>query len=252
MSLIGQIKYSQARLTNGQKIILQGGLAKKEIGYMVGREKFQRALNELENKLIELGTFADRALKNSIEALEMKDTGRAIAILEKDREANRLHEEINDFAIMLIATQAPVAIDLRRIITGIKMADNIERIADFAVNIARSTIRIGQEEHIGILMQVKKMYEITSEMLKMALSAYHDEDTQKAKKILEMDDKVDALYDQTVWDLFEFRQQTPQGTMQIIQLLLVCRYLERAADHVTNIAEHIIFLVKGKRYSLNN
>lgn len=216
------------------------------------RERFQIDLDELQNKLIELGNFADHALKVSVEALESKDIESAMEIMENDRNANMLHEEINDFAILLIAKQAPVAVDLRRIITGIKIADNIERIADFAVNIAKSTIRIGNEEHISTLAMVKRMYDITSEMLKMALEAYSDEDTQKARLVADMDDEVDEYYGRTVRELFELNQQAPEKTVQIIQMLLICRYLERAADHITNIAEHIIYLVKGRRYELNS
>lgn len=216
------------------------------------RERFQIDLNELQNKLIELGNFADHALKVSVEALESRDRESAMEIMKNDRNANMLHEDINDFAILLIAKQAPVAVDLRRIITGIKIADNIERIADFAVNIAKSTIRIGDEDHISTLAMVKRMYNITSEMLKMALEAYSDEDTQKAKKVADMDDEVDAYYGKTVRELFELNQQAPEKTVQIIQMLLICRYLERAADHITNIAEHIIYLVKGRRYELNS
>mgnify|MGYP001165970433 CR=1 FL=1 len=218
---------------------------------MAVREKFQSDLRELERMLMELGVFADTALRNSIEALETKDTGKAITIVEKDKLANKLHEKIKDFAVLLNAKQAPVATDLRRIITGIKIADNIERIADFAVNIARSAIKIGNKEHIKPLNRIKKMYELASVMLKMALEAYHHEDTRTAKKIVVMDDEVDVLYDQTVLELLGHYQEDRKATVQIIQLLLVARYLERAADHVTNIAEHIIFLVKGKRYGLN-
>lgn len=219
---------------------------------MIPREKFQIDLNELQKKLMQLGEFTDRALRSSVESLEAKDIDLAMKVMEDDNDANLLHEEINDFAILLIAKQAPVAIDLRRIITGMKIADDMERIADFAVNISKSTIRIRDEEHISTLTRIKKMYEITSNMFKLALEAFNEEDTQKARKVADMDDEVDDLFGKTVMELLQHNQQSPVNTVLIIQLLLVCRYLERAADHVTNIAEQIVYLVKGKRYDLNS
>lgn len=219
---------------------------------MVVREKFQFDLNELQNKLLALGHLADEALKKSVEALDTKNIELALQIMEDDTKADLLYEEINDFAILLIAKQAPVAIDLRRIIVAIKIATDIERIADFAVNICKSTIRIGNEDHVKPIVHVKKMYEVTSEMLKLSLEAFNNEDLSMAKKVADMDDEVDALYGQTIKDLLQINQQSPDYISQITQLSFVCRYLERAADHVTNIAENVFYLVKGRHYDLND
>ncbi|WP_077213979.1 phosphate signaling complex protein PhoU [Bacillus dakarensis] len=218
---------------------------------MVVREKFQDELNELQTMLLELGDFADNALSKSLEALETKNIELALEIMEDDTKADLLYEEINDFAILLIAKQAPVAIDLRRIIVAIKIATDIERIADFAVNVAKSTIRIGNEEHVKPIENIKKMYQITSEMLEISLKAFGEEDVIMAKKVEDMDDEVDSLYGKTIRDLLEVNHQKPEYTSQITQLLFTCRYLERTADHVTNIAESVFYLVKGRHYDLN-
>lgn len=218
---------------------------------MTVREKFQLDLNELQDKLLQLGNLADEALKKSIEALETHDMDLALDIMDNDAVIDDLYEEINDFAILLIAKQAPVAIDLRRIIVAIKIATDIERIGDFGVNVAKSAIRIGKEEHVKPIGQVKEMYNITSEMLKLSLKAFRDEDVAVAKKVADMDDKVDDLYGETIRELLEINQKQPKSTAQITQLSFVCRYLERAADHVTNISESIVYLVKGKHYDLN-
>lgn len=218
---------------------------------MTVREKFQLDLNELQEKLIQLGNLADEALKKSIEALETHNMDLALAIIENDEAIDDLYEEINDFAILLIAKQAPVAIDLRRIIVAIKIATDIERIGDFAVNVSKSTIRIAKEEHVKPIDQVKAMYEITSEMLKLSLKAFQDEDVASAKRVADMDDQVDHLYGMTIRELLEMNQKQPESTAQITQLSFVCRFLERAADHVTNISESILYLVKGKHYDLN-
>jgi phosphate transport system protein len=219
---------------------------------MVVRERFEDDLRELQNKLIELGEFANNALARSIKALEEKNMELAIEIMEDDTEADLLEEEINDMAILLIAKQQPVAIDLRRIIVAIKIATDIERIADFAVNIAKSAIRIGNEPLVKPIEHIKRMYELTTEMLRLSLEAFTEEDVLKAKKVAEMDDEVDDLYGQTIRDLLQINQQKPEFLPQITQLLFITRYLERSGDHITNIAENIFYLVKGRRYDLNN
>lgn len=219
---------------------------------MAIRERFDEELKGLQNKLLEIGNFAVDALGKSIVALETQNIELALEIMEDDTQADLLEEEINDTAILLIAKQQPVAIDLRRVIVAIKIANDIERIADFAVNIAKSTIRIGNEPLIKPIEHVKRMHEINKEMLQLALEAYNEEDISKAKKVAEMDDEVDSLYGQTIQDLLKLNQQNPEKVPQITQLSFVCRYLERAADHTTNIAESVYYLVKGKRYDLNS
>ncbi len=219
---------------------------------MVVREKFNEELKELQNKLLEIGHFSIVALGKSLEALETGNVDLSLRIIEDDTEADLMEKEINDFAIFLITKQQPVAIDLRRIIVAIKIATDIERIADFASNIAKSTIRIGNEPLVKPIEHIRKMHEITSRMLNLSLEACFDEDIIKAKKVEEMDDEVDDLYKQSIKDLLEINQHSPEFMSQVSQLIFVCRYLERAADHVTNIGENVFFLVKGRRYDLNN
>jgi phosphate transport system protein len=219
---------------------------------MVVREKFEEELNQLQHKLIEIGNFASNALTKSLVALENGDIELALKIMDDDARANILEEEINDFAILLIAKQSPVAVDLRRIIVAIKIANDIERIADFAVNIAKSAIRIGKEPLVKPIEHIKHMHSLTLQMLTLSLEAFGEEDLTKAKKIAEMDDEVDDLYGQTIRDLLHLNATHSNQSSQITQLLFICRYLERAADHTTNIAENVFYLVKGKRYDLNN
>ena len=218
---------------------------------VVVRENFEKELTLLQSKLVELVRFSKNALDQSMVAFETHDIELSLKVMEEDRKADNLYEEINEYAVMLIAKQQPVAIDLRRIIIAIKIATDLERIADFAVNIAKSTIRIGKEEHVKPIKTLKKMHEITSEMLHGALTAYEKDDIQQAKKVAEMDDEVDSLYGETIIDLFQLNNEKSDSLPQITQLLLICRFLERSADHITNIVEYIIYLVKGKYYDLN-
>ncbi|MGM0835739.1 MAG: phosphate signaling complex protein PhoU [Bacillota bacterium] len=219
---------------------------------MTVRGQFQIDLNALRDKLLELGSLAEIALGKSINTLTNKDIDQALQIIEDDYKADRLDEEINDFAILLIAKQQPVAVDLRRIIVAIKISTDVERIADFAVNIAKSTIRIGEKsEDLIPIEKIVKMHNIATEMLSLSLKAYYDEDVVLAKQVAEMDDQVDELYGENIRELLKLTKDYPDMIPQITQLSFICRYIERMADHTTNISENILYLVKGRHYELN-
>ncbi|MCU9614578.1 phosphate signaling complex protein PhoU [Caldibacillus lycopersici] len=220
---------------------------------MALRGRFEEEIKVLLSKLTDLCNFADKALNRSITALEQYDVDAALEIMDDDAKADLLYEEINDQAIILIAKQQPVATDLRKIIMTIKIATDIERIADFAENIAKSTIRLGKKPDgmMDAFIKIKKMQEISSEMLMDSLKAFIDEDIHLAKQVADKDDEVDHLYSQTIQELFQLNQQGAGNISEIIQLLFTCRSLERTADHITNIAEDVFYLVKGKHYDLN-
>ncbi|MCG7311865.1 phosphate signaling complex protein PhoU [Priestia flexa] len=218
---------------------------------MVVREKFHADLKILREKLLEIGRLTEEALAKAIEALQTQNVDLALEIIDGDTEIDQLEEEINDLAILLLAKQQPVATDLRRVIVAIKIASDVERMADFAVNIAKSAIRIGTEDLIKPLEHVKKMHAISIEMLSLSLKAYHEEDLTLAKKVAEMDDEVDELYGITIKELLNLAKEKQEAMNQITQLLFIARYLERMADHTTNVAESVFYLVKGKRYDLN-
>lgn len=218
---------------------------------MVVRERFHGELKALREKLVEIGDFTEKSMNKSFQALTEKDVEAALGVIDDDYKVNRLEEEINDLAILLIAKQQPVAVDLRRVIVAIKIASDIERMADFSVNIAKSTIRIGKEPLIKPLEHITKMYELATEMLSLSLKSYYEEDILLAKKVAEMDDEVDSLYGETIIELLSLAKEKQEALPQITQLLFITRYLERFADHATNIAENVFYLVKGKRYDLN-
>lgn len=216
------------------------------------REKFEVDLNTLHTKLIEIGSHTEIALSKAINALETQNIELALEVMEQDEKVDDLEEEINDFAILLIAKQQPVAIDLRRIIVSIKIAADIERMADNAVNIAKSAIRIGNEALVKPIDQIKKMHQLASEMLSLSLKAFHEEDVELARKVAEMDNEVDDLYGETIRDLLQTVPSDQDYLNQITQLSLIARFIERIADHATNISENILYLVKGRHYDLNN
>lgn len=215
---------------------------------MVLREKFEQDLNELSDKVVALGKLAEEALLKSFLAFETQNTDLALKVLENDKKINLLEEEINDFAILLVAKQQPVAIDLRRIIVSIKIAADIERMADYGVNIAKATIRIGRESHILQLTDLKKMHEIMIQMVRLSFVAYSEEDIQSAKDIANMDDEVDSLYNEFVKVLLE---EAGNNLPQFNHISFVARQVERAADHATNVAENIYYVVRGRHLDLN-
>ncbi|MDC2863398.1 MULTISPECIES: phosphate signaling complex protein PhoU [unclassified Bacillus (in: firmicutes)] len=215
------------------------------------REQFQYDLQSLQQKVIELGELAKQALEIAMEGLRTRDVEKAIEVIDGDYRMDNLEEEINDFALMLITKQQPVASDLRRIFVSIKTATDLERIADHAVNIAKSTIRLGEKELPVSLQSLENMFKIALDMLQNVIQAYGEENLTYAKKIAEMDDEVDELYGKSIREFISSIPNKPESIGQITQLSFIARYIERVADHGTNIAENVFYLVKGKHYLLN-
>lgn len=215
------------------------------------REKFDTELYSSQDQLIQLSTMAIKALGKSIDALLGHDIDAALEVIEGDIRINRLEEEINDRVILMIAKQSPVATDLRRLIVIIKVASDMERVGDYAVNIAKETIRLGKEEHLAQIAQIEKMHQLAATMLMQVIDAFVEEDVAKAKEIAELDDQVDDLYGEVLTQLMLAGSQDPGKISQITQLAFIGRYMERSADHATNIAEQLFYLVRGRHYDLN-
>ncbi len=215
------------------------------------REKFDYELNSAQEQLILLSNMAVNALTKAVDALAAHDIDAALEVIEDDSDINQLEEEINDRVILLIAKQSPVATDLRRLIVIIKVATDMERVGDYAVNIAKETIRIGKEELLSPITEIQEMHRLATAMLNRVIEAFIEEDIVKAKEIAELDDQVDALYGEVINKLLVAGAQNPDKISQITQLAFVCRYMERSADHATNIAEQLFYLVRGRHYDLN-
>ncbi|UJF28309.1 phosphate signaling complex protein PhoU [Planococcus sp. 107-1] len=216
------------------------------------REKFDYELNSAQDQLIGISKMAVEALSKSVKALLTHDVDAALEVIEDDVEINKLEEEINDQVILMIAKQSPVATDLRRLIVTIKVASDMERVGDYAVNIAKETIRIGKEDLLPQIRQIEQMHDLAVAMLYQVIDAFVEEDVLKAKEIAELDDQVDELYGDVIRKLMHAGGEHPEKLSQITQLAFVSRYMERSADHATNIAEQLFYLVKGRHYDLNS
>lgn len=219
---------------------------------MVVREKFEQELREVQEQFISLSKLSISTLDKSITALLNHDVDSSLSIIQNDININRIEEEINDRVILLLAKQQPVATDLRRLIVMIKAAHDMERVGDYAVNIAKEAIRIGKAEFVYPIRNIEEMRTKTIGMLEQVMIAFTEENVEKAREIASLDDQVDSLYGQTIQQLLKVGAEQPDKLSQITQLSFVCRYLERSADHATNIAEQLFYLVKGRHYDLNN
>ncbi|WP_019413690.1 phosphate signaling complex protein PhoU [Paenisporosarcina sp. TG20] len=216
------------------------------------RSNYEKSLNDLREDIKIMAGMTREALTMSIDSLKNQDLELASSIIENDKAINNFEEQINEKAILLIAKEQPLATDLRKIIVSLKISNDIERIADFAVNIAKSTQRIGKTDLVKPLINVPKMGVLVNKMLTNTIDAYKYEDVELALTSARIDDQIDALYKESIEELIAIVTKDVSHIEQVMQLLLVCRYLERAGDHVTNIAENTIYMVKGKKVDLNN
>lgn len=216
------------------------------------RKNFDLNLKQLKDNLSEMAEAAKQSVNKSIEALKVQDLKLAEEVIELDATINSLENKINEQAIIMIAKEAPVASDLRKIIVAIKVSSDIERIGDLAVNIAKSTLIIGDDKLIKPIEEIPKMMNLALDMLQDVLTAFDKEDITLARQTAEKDDAVDEMYGKLVKELMHYIPLHPKKVNQITQLSFICRYIERIGDHVTNIAENIIYLVTGNRYDLNS
>lgn len=214
------------------------------------REQFQIELEQLKEEIIKMAELSGEALNKAIDSLYKQDIESAKEIIEEDKKLDAYENDIIDRSVLLIAKQQPVATDLRQIIIGLRVVTDIERMGDNAKNIANSTIQL--DKNLSTIPEgIKQMHELTMEMLKSSMHAFKYEDISIAKKLAEMDDKVDTMYEQIVSELLGETATNPDKIQYIMQVAFCARYLERFADHITNIGESILYLVKGKNYSIN-
>lgn len=218
---------------------------------MVVRENFDNKLQELQNKMLEMNALTIAAFEKAFSAFKAQDVELALKVIEEDTVIDNLEIEINQFIVWLMVKEQPVARDLRIIIGALKISSDIERIADFAVNIAKSTIKIGQTNSLLNITNLEQMKEVSIKMLQMAVTSFIDENMMLAKEVAALDDQVDNYYSETYKSITGYLKEHPEQTDQLVQLLFINRYLERTADHITNIAESAAYLIKGRIYDFN-
>ena len=215
------------------------------------REAYHKALKELENELLTLGEMVAKAVKDSIEALKKRDFEMSKEIVNNDLLINKKRFEIEEKCLQLIATQQPMAIDLRTIAAILSIITDLERIGDHAEGNAKINLLIGSEPLVKPLIDVPRMNEKGLSMLERALKAFITRDAKTARAICDEDDEVDALYDQIYRELLLLMIENPKKIEGATYLIWLAHNLERIADRVTNIAERVVFMVTGKMEEVN-
>jgi phosphate transport system protein len=209
------------------------------------RIKFQQSLDDLKEKLLVMAGMAEQAIQRSIEAYRTRDLSICELVLRSEPAINRLEREIDQMALDLLAMEQPMAIDLRFILSVIRINADLERVGDQAVNIAVRVREMGAFANYDLPVDIPKLASLASAMVRKALQAFIEADPDLAQTVLTLDDQVDAMNDAAFYALSSLIQQKPELTPQSLNALIISRNLERVGDHATNIAEDVIFWVRG-------
>lgn len=215
------------------------------------RDYFDNELQELQLALIKMSSIVEESLSNSIKALKKQDIALAEKVIESDDLIDKMELQIEEKCLKLIALQQPIAKDLRIIATALKIITDLERIGDHAVDIAKITKRLSNERYVKELIDIPRMTYIVTGMVKDSIDAYVKLDVAKAKEVSKRDDEIDALHAQIFRELLLLMMEDPKKINQSTYFLFVSQYIERIADHVTNICEWIIYAVTGEHIDLN-
>ncbi|MCL0082679.1 phosphate signaling complex protein PhoU [Dehalococcoidia bacterium] len=210
------------------------------------RITFHERLREIQDEILIMGSMVEKAIARSVEALKKRDLKLAEQVVEDDQEINRKRFAIEEDCITIIATQQPMAGDLRIIITVLNLITELERMGDYAEGIARIALMIGDEPPLKPLIDIPRMAEKARDMLRRSLEAFINRDSEEAIRINAEDDEVDNLYDQVFRELLVFMMEDPRTITRATRLIWVAHNLERIADRVTNVCERVVFTVTGK------
>ncbi len=209
------------------------------------RKTFESEIQQVKDEVLLLGSMVEHAIMGSVEALKKRDLAAAEKIIAEDKEINKKRFAIENQLMILIATQQPMAHDLRLLASTMEIISELERMGDYAKGIANINLRMGEEALLKPLIDIPRMAQIGTSMLHRSLSAFINEDVEVAKSIPVEDDEVDALYNQIYRELMLIIIQDPKSIERANWLLWVAHNLERVADRVTNICERTIFIATG-------
>jgi phosphate transport system protein len=207
---------------------------------------FHEELEALKQTLLAMGGLVEDQIRRVMRALTERDDALAQEVIDRDRQVNAYDVEVDETCVNLLALHQPAAGDLRFITTAMKIVTDLERIGDQAVNIAQRTLELNQEPQLKPYIDLPRMAERAQAMVKDSLDAFVSRDTELARRVCGADSEVDALKEQIFRELLTFMMADPRAIPRAIRLILISRFLERVADHATNIAEMVIYLVEGK------
>lgn len=209
------------------------------------RIKFQQSLDDLKERLLIMAGLAEQAIQRSIEAYSTRDTSICELVLRAEPSINKLEREIDQMALDLLAMEQPMAIDLRFILSVIRINADLERVGDQAVNIAVRVREMGAFANVDLPVDIPKLASMASAMVRKALQAFIEGNAELAQSVLMLDDQVDQMNNAAFQALSALIKEKPELTPQSLNALIIARNLERVGDHATNIAEDVIFWVRG-------
>jgi phosphate transport system protein len=207
---------------------------------------FDEELSRLNGLVLQMGSLVEKAIKDSVQALVERDDALAKSVIEGDHQVNALDIEIDEVSIRLIALRQPKAGDLRLITTAMKITTDLERMGDLAVNIAQRAMELNREPILKEYIDIPKMREIAQGMTRDALDAFVKRDMKLAKEVIMRDDEIDDLKHKVLSELLFMMTENPSIINRAMRITFVAQYLERIADHATNIAEMVLYLIEGK------
>jgi len=207
---------------------------------------FQEELEQLKTRLLEMGGLAEDRVRSALDGLVERDSQLVDRVLGGDVPINQLHIEIDSRCFKLLALHQPMAVDLRAIVSAVKINTDLERVGDLAINIAEAVRRYMRHPPVKELIDIPRMAEIAQSMLRDSLDSYVRRDIALAQSVLNQDDELDALKTQVFRDLLTYMLEDPSTIEPGLDLILISRHLERIGDHATNIAEDVIFMVSAR------
>jgi phosphate transport system protein len=215
------------------------------------REKLSEQLEDLKSKTMEMGVLASTAVEKAVESLVKRDVRLAKKVIKEDDKIDDLEFEIENDCMHVIALQQPVAKDLRTIGACLKIITDLERVGDRAVDIANITIEMAGRPPVKPLVDIPRMTELAVGMLRDSMRAFKEGNSSLAFELGKRDDEVDQLAHQVTRELFSYLVEDPKKISDAVRLMLVASFLERIADHATNIGERVIYMEKGERVKIN-
>jgi|SRR5690242_905909 phosphate transport system protein len=208
--------------------------------------QYEEELRAVRADLLKMGGLVEHQIAEAMEALIDRDEAKARETIARDAEVNRMDVEIDERCVQLLALHQPAASDLRFITTGLKITTDLERIGDNAVNICERVLELNEEPQLKPYLDLPRMAAAAQSMLKDSLDAFVRDDAELAEEVIERDDEVDQLNYQMYRELLSYMAEDPKTITRATRLLFISKYLERIADHATNIAEMVVFMVKGR------
>ena len=209
-------------------------------------KSFDEELNRMTGEIAQMGGFVEEQIMASVNALVRRDSDKAQDVIAKDKRIDALEDEVEQMALRLLALRQPLAADLRLVTTAVKIAADLERMGDYAANVAKRAMTLNKLEPVRPVNSVPRIAELVQGMVKDVLDAFVERDVEKALAVWRRDEDVDAYYNSLFRELLTYMMEDPHHITPCIHMLFIAKNLERIGDHATNIAEQVNFLVRGK------